>query len=163
MSPEFSDVTKKRLEEVIARYPKKNAALLPVLHLVQQEVGFISAAEEEQVAALLEIKPIQVREVVTFYTMYNRQPIGKYHIQVCSNLTCSLLGAQTLIDYLKEKLGIELGETTEDKKFTLETVNCLGACALAPIMVVDGDYYGQTTMKKVDSILKTYKKGDKKE
>ena len=153
MSPEFSDVTKKRLEEVIARYPKKNAALLPVLHLVQQEVGFISAAEEEQVAALLEIKPIQVREVVTFYTMYNRQPIGKYHIQVCSNLTCSLLGAQTLIDYLKEKLGIELGETTEDKKFTLTTVECLGACEQAPCMMVNYDYYGDLDQNRIDEIL----------
>ena len=153
MSPEFSDVTKKRLEEVIARYPKKNAALLPVLHLVQQEVGFISAAEEEQVAALLEIKPIQVREVVTFYTMYNRQPIGKYHIQVCSNLSCSLLGAETLIDHLKEKLGIELGETTEDQKFTLTTVECLGACEQAPCMMINYDYYGDLDQNRIDEIL----------
>jgi NADH-quinone oxidoreductase E subunit len=153
MSPEFSEQTKKRLEEVIARYPQKRAALLPILHLVQQEVGNISSTEEKQVADLLEIKPIQVREVVTFYTMYNRQPVGKYHIQVCSNLSCSLLGAQTLIDYLKEKLGIELGETTEDKKFTLTTVECLGACENAPCMMVNYDYYGNLDKNTIDEIL----------
>jgi len=153
MSPEFSELTKKRLEEVIARYPQKKAALLPILHLVQQEVGNISSVEEKQVADLLEIKPIQVREVVTFYTMYNRQPVGDYHIQVCSYLSCSLLGAQTLVDYLKEKLGIELGETTEDKKFTLTTVECLGACEHAPCMMVNYDYYGNLDKKKIDEIL----------
>ncbi len=153
MSPEFSEQIKKRLEEVIARYPQKSAALLPMLHVVQQEVGYISSAEEKQVADLLEIKPIQVREVVTFYTMYNRQPVGQYHIQVCSNLSCSLLGAQTLIDYLKEKLGIELGETTEDKKFTLTTVECLGACEHAPCMMVNYDYYGDLDKKTIDEIL----------
>jgi len=153
MSPEFSELTKKKIEEVIARYPQKRAALLPILHLIQQEVGNISSAEENQVADLLEIKPIQVREVVTFYTMYNRKPVGKYHIQVCSNLTCSLLGAQTLVDYLKEKLGIELGETTEDKKFTLTTVECLGACEHAPCMMVNYDYYGDLDKKTIDEIL----------
>jgi len=153
MSPEFSEMTKKRLEEVIARYPLKRAALLPILHLIQQEAGYISAAEEKQVADLLEIKPIQVREVVTFYSMYNRLPVGKYHIQVCSNLSCSLLGAQTLVDYLKEKLGIELGETTEDKKFTLTTVECLGACEHAPCMMVNYDYYGNLDEKTIDKIL----------
>ena len=153
MSPEFSTSTKKRLDEVIARYPKKEAALLPILHLVQQEVGFISSAEEKQVADLLGINPIQVREVVTFYTMYNRQPIGKYHIQICSNLTCSLLGAQTLIDYLQEKLGIGLGETSADKRFTLTTVECLGACEHAPCMMVNYDYYGSLDQNKIDEIL----------
>ncbi len=153
MSPEFSDSVKKKIEEVVARYPQKKAALLPVLHLVQQEIGYLSASEEKQVADLLEIKPIQVREVVTFYTMYNRQPVGKYHIQVCSNLTCSMLGAQSLIDYLKEKLGIELGETTEDKRFTLSTVECLGACEYAPCMMVNFDYYGNLDKKTIDEIL----------
>jgi NADH-quinone oxidoreductase subunit E len=153
MSPEFSEQTKKKLEEVITRYPQKRAALLPILHIVQQEIGNISSAEEKQVADLLEIKPIQVREVVTFYTMYNRQPVGQYHIQICSNLSCSLLGAQTLIDYLKEKLGVGLGETTEDKKFTLTTVECLGACENAPCMMVNYDYYGNLDKNTIDEIL----------
>jgi NADH-quinone oxidoreductase E subunit len=153
MSPEFSDQIKKKIAEIITRYPHRRAALLPVLHLIQEEVGYISAAEEKQVADLFEIKPIEVREVVTFYTMYNRQPLGKYHIQVCSNLSCSLLGAQNLIDYLKEKLGIDLGETTPDKKFTLTTVECLGACEHAPCMMVNFDYYGKLNKKTIDEIL----------
>ena len=153
MSPEFSELTKKKIEEVIARYPQKKAALLPVLHLVQNDIGYISASEEKLVADLLEIKPIKVREVVTFYTMYNRKPVGKYHIQVCSNLTCSLLGAQTLIDHLKEKLGIGLGETTENKRFTLSTVECLGACEHAPCMMINYDYYGNLDKKTIDEIL----------
>jgi NADH-quinone oxidoreductase subunit E len=153
MSPEFSDQIKKKIAEIITRYPHRRAALLPVLHLIQEEVGYISAAEEKQVADLFEIKPIEVREVVTFYTMYNRQPLGKYHIQVCSNLSCSLLGAQNLIDYLKEKLGVDLGETTPDKKFTLTTVECLGACEHAPCMMVNFDYYGKLNKKTIDEIL----------
>jgi len=153
MSPKFSDSTKKKIEEVVSRYPQKEAALLPVLHLVQQEIGYISAAEEERVAELLGIKPIKVREVLTFYTMYNRRPVGKYHIQVCSNLTCSMLGAQTLIDYLKQKLKIAVGETTEDKRFTLSTVECLGACEHAPCMMVNFDYYGNLDKKTIDEIL----------
>jgi len=153
MSPEFSEKTKKAVKEILARYPRKEAAILPVLHLAQQEFGCISSEEEKLIADLLEVKPIKVREVVTFYTMLNREPLGKYHIQVCSSLSCSLLGAERLIDYLKRKLGIELGETTEDKKFTLSTVECLGACEQAPCMMVNFDYYGFLDKKKIDEIL----------
>ena len=157
MSPEFSDRTKKSIDKIVARYPRKEAAILPVLHLTQQEFGHISDEEEKLVAELLGIKPIEVREVVTFYTMLNQRPVGKYHIQICSNLSCSLLGAESLIDYLKEKLGIELGETTEDKKFTLSTVECLGACEQAPCMMVNFDYYGHLDKKKIDKILDNLK------
>ena len=103
MSPEFSEKTKKRIEEIVAHYPRKEAAILPILHLAQKEFGCISQEEEKQVAEILELKPIQVREVVTFYTMLNQKPVGKYHIQVCSNLSCSLMGAHSLLDYLKDK------------------------------------------------------------
>lgn len=153
MSPEFSAQTKKKLEEIISRYSCKEAAILPVLHLTQKEFGCISKEEEKLVAELLGIKPIQVREVVTFYTMLNQKPIGKYHIQICSNLSCSLLGAESLIDYLKEKIGIKPGETTPDKKFTLSTVECLGACEMAPCMMINFDYYGNLDKKKIDKIL----------
>ncbi len=153
MSPEFSDKIKKQMQDVIAHYPEKKAALLPVLHIAQQEFGFIGEDTERMVAGLLDIKPIQVREVITFYTMYNRQPVGKYHIQVCSNLTCSMLGAESLIDYLKKKFKIGLGETTEDKKFTISTVECLGACEKAPCMMVNFDYYGDLDPGKIDKIL----------
>ena len=153
MSPELTDRTKQKIEEIASRYASKEAALLPVLHLVQREVGFISPQEEKQVAHLLDIKPIKVEEVVTFYTMYNKEVIGKYHVQVCSNLSCSLLGSELLIDQLKDKLGIGVGETTTDKKFTLTTVECLGACEQAPCMMINFDYYGNLDKEKIDDIL----------
>lgn len=153
MSPEFSEQTKKRIKEVISRYPKKEASLLPVLHLTEQEFGFIPVEAERAVAKMLRIKPIRVREAVTFYTMLHSEKVGKYNIQVCSNLTCSILGAEKLIDYLKEKLKIEPGETTADNKFTLSTVECLGACEEAPCMQINFDYYGNLDEKRIDSIL----------
>ncbi len=153
MSPEFREETKKKIKEVVARYPRKEAAILPVLHITQKEFGYISAKEEKLVAQVLGIEPIRVRELVTFYTMLNQEPLGKYHIQVCSNLSCSLLGADKLIDYLKEKLYVEPGETTKDKKFTLSLVECLGACEQAPCIMINFDYYGDLDKKKIDEIL----------
>ncbi len=153
MSPEFSEQTKKKIKEVISRYPKMEASLLPVLHLTQQEFGYIPVEAERAVAKILRIKPIRVREAVTFYTMLHSQKRGKYHIQVCSNLTCSILGAEKLIDYLMEKLKIKPGETTPDNKFTLSTVECLGACEEAPCMQINFDYYGNLDKKTIDSII----------
>jgi len=153
MNPEFSERTRKKIDKIVARYPQKEAAILPLLHITQQEFGFISPDSEKLVAEILGIKPIRVREVVTFYTMLNREPIGKYYIQVCSNLSCALLGSEKLIDYLKEKLGIEPGQTTKDKKFTLSLVECLGACEQAPCMMINFDYYGYLDKKKIDKIL----------
>lgn len=153
MSPEFSAQTKKKIEEILARYPRKEAAILPILHLTQGEFGYISDVEEKLVAQVLGIKPIKVREVASFYTMLNREPVGKYHIQICANLSCYLTGAEKLIDYLKDKLGIEPEQTTPDKKFTLTTVECLGACEQAPSMMINFDYYGNLDKKKIDEIL----------
>jgi NADH-quinone oxidoreductase E subunit len=153
MNPGFSERTRKKIDKIVARYPQKEAAILPLLHITQQEFGFISPDSEKLVAEILGIKPIRVREVVTFYTMLNREPIGKYYIQVCSNLSCALLGSEKLIDYLKGKLGIEPGQTTKDKKFTLSLVECLGACEQAPCMMVNFDYYGNLDKKKIDKIL----------
>lgn len=153
MSPEFSAQTKKKVEEIISHYPRKQAALLPVLHIAQREFDYISPETEKLVAGLLGIKPIKVREAVTFYSMLLSKPIGKYHLQVCSNLSCSITGAEKMIEYLKEKLKIEVGETTPDGKFTLSTVECLGACEYAPCMQVNCDYYGNLTKKEIDSIL----------
>jgi len=155
VSPEYSAALRKKIDEVASLYPKKRAALLPVLHLVQQEVGFIAAAEEHFVAAALGLKPIKVREVVTFYTMFLRRPIGKYHLQVCSNLSCSLLGAGSLLDHLQRKLGIGVGETTADGRFTLSEVECLGACEQAPCLMVNFDYQGQMDKDKIDRLLES--------
>jgi NADH-quinone oxidoreductase subunit E len=153
LSPEYSSSLRLKIDEVAARYPKKGAALLPVLHLVQREVGCITAEEERFVAKALGIEPMKVREVVTFYTMFLRRPIGKYHLQVCSNLSCSLLGSGPLLDYLQQKLGVGAGETTADGRFTLSTVECLGACEQAPCLMVNFDYQGQLDREKIDSIL----------
>ena len=153
MSPEFSEKTRKKIEEIVARYTQKEAAILPVMHIIQQEFGSISAEEEKKIARILGIKPIRVRELVTFYTMFYRKALGKYHIQVCSNLSCSLLGSEKLIDHIKEKLNIEPGETSKDKKFTLSLVECLGACEQAPCMMVNFEYHGNLDKKKIDKIM----------
>jgi NADH-quinone oxidoreductase subunit E len=153
MSAAFSDALEQKIKDVLSSYPDNAAALLPVLHLVQREFGYISENEEKRVAELLGITQVRVKEVISFYTMFNRKPVGKYHIQICSNLTCSLLGAESLIEYLSKKLGIKVGQTTSDKKFTLSTVQCLGACEMAPCMMINFDYYGHLDKKKIDKIL----------
>lgn len=144
----------KRIEALAGRYPHKRAALLPVLHLVQKECGFISSEAEEAVAGLLGIRPIQVREVVTFYTMFFRRPVGRFHIQVCSNLTCSLLGGEKLLARLQEKLGIKPGETSPDGKFTLSSVECLGACEQSPCLIVNENLLGNLDPAALDELLK---------
>ncbi len=153
MSPAYSPGLLRKIDELIGRYPKKEAALLPVLRLVQDEVGCIGPEEEKFVAGLLDLKPMRVREVATFYTMILTRPQGRYHIQVCHNLSCTLLGATTVLDYLKDRLGIGVGETTPDGKFTLSTVECLGACEMAPCLMVNSDYHGRVDRQRIDEIL----------
>ena len=155
MSPEYSASLRRKIDEVAALYPQKRAALLPVLHLVQREVGCITAEEERFVALALGLKPMKVREVVTFYTMFLRRPIGRYHLQVCSNLSCSVLGAGSLLDYLQEKLSVGVGETTADGRFTLSTVECLGACEQAPCLMVNFDYLSRMDREKIDRLLES--------
>lgn len=157
MSAELSPQTKKKIDDLLVHYPKKEAALLPVLHLVQQEFGAITREEEQLVAALLNVKPIRVREVVTFYTMLRQERQGRYLLQVCSNLTCTLAGSERLIDYLKRRLGVGVGETTPDNRFTLSTVECLGACDQAPCMMVNLDYHTGLTEDKIEKILESLK------
>lgn len=153
MSPQFSEASQKEIEKIVSRYPHKEAALLPVLELALREFGRISADEEKLVASILDIKPIQVRKVVTFYSMINQKEVGKYHIQVCTNLSCTLMGAESLLEHIRKKLGIEPGQVTEDGKFSLSTVECLGACETAPCMMVNFEYYGNLDKKKIDTIL----------
>jgi NADH-quinone oxidoreductase subunit E len=153
MSREFSPDLIERIEAVKTRYPSPQAALLPVLHLVQNETGFITAAEERAVASILGIPPIKVREVVTFYTMFTRRPLGRFHLQVCSNLSCSLADGEKILRHIQAKLGIGVGETTPDGKYTLTAVECLGACEQAPCMMVNYDYHGILDPEKVDRIL----------
>jgi NADH-quinone oxidoreductase subunit E len=153
MNAALSEALAKKIDELAARYPVKQAALLPVLHLVQNEKGFLSPGDEQAVAARLGILPIKVREVVTFYTMFHRAPVGKYHIQVCTNLSCSLAGGDGLVEHLKARLGIPLGGTTADGRFTLTGVECLGACETAPCLMINFDYYGNLDAAGIDRIL----------
>ena len=157
MSREFTPALKERIEGVLAHYPNKQAGLLPVLRLVQSEKGFISAEDERIVAALLGLRPIKVREVVTFYTLFARKPLGKFHIQVCSNLSCSLAGGERILEHLKARLGLRIGQMTPDGKYTLTEVECLGACEQAPCMMVNFDYYGNLDPEKIDQILEGLK------
>jgi NADH-quinone oxidoreductase E subunit len=143
----------KRVEDLLRRYPKKEATLLPVLHLVQREKGFISPEAEEWVAATLGIPALQVREVLSFYTLLRRKPAGKYVIQVCRNISCTLAGSEDILEHLEQKLGVRPGETTADGKYTLMTVECLGNCDHAPCLMVNDDDYGPVGRDAVDGIL----------
>jgi NADH-quinone oxidoreductase subunit E len=153
MSAGLSDALKVRAAALAGRYPRKQAALLPVLHAVQGELGRITPEAERDVAALLDIKPIQIREAVTFYTMFRRNPIGRYHLQVCDNLSCGLRGSGAVLAHLSRRLGIAPGQTTADGKFTLTTVECLGACENAPCLMVNFDYHGNIDPDAVDRLL----------
>jgi NADH-quinone oxidoreductase E subunit len=153
MSAAFTPELAAKIAALAARYPAKPAALLPVLHLVQNEKGHISADDEREVAGLLGLAPVKIREVVTFYTMFRRAPVGRYHIQVCTNLSCFLAGGDALAAHLEAKLGVRLGGTTPDGKFTLTGVECLGACEKAPCLMINFDYYGDLDADKVDSLL----------
>lgn len=154
MSIEFTPENKKRLEEILLRYPTKRAAMLPTLWLAQRQFGWISNEAMEYVARLLSLPVVKVFEVVTFYTMFNRKPVGKYHIQLCRTLSCELCGKEEILNHLKKKLGIGIGETTADGRFTLSEVECLGSCGTAPMLQLNDDYHENLTVEKVDEILK---------
>ncbi len=153
MAVEFSAEAKRELEEILKHYPNKQAALLPALHLAKREFKQITPEVMEYIGNLLDVPPIKVMDTVSFYTMFPREKEGKYVIQVCSTLSCSLMGAESVVEYIKKKLKIDVGETTPDGKFTLKKVECLGSCGTAPVMQINDDYYEQLTEEKIDQIL----------
>lgn len=153
MAVEFSENAKKELEKIMGRYPNRQAALLPALYLAQREFGYLSDEAIICLSRAMDIPKARIFGVATFYTMFNRKPVGKYLIQVCANISCAMVGASGLFEYLSEKLGIKEGETTKDAKFTLVKVECLGACAEAPMMQINDDYHGNLTKEKVNKIL----------
>ena len=157
MGLEFSTATLQRFNEVVSRYPKKEAAMIPVLYLAQREFGYLSPEAIEYIAKLMDLSPARVYGVVTFYTMLNMKPVGKYHIQVCRTLPCALVGAEKITALLRSKLGIQVGETTPDGKFTLSEVECLASCGTGPMMQINDDYYENLTQEKVDEILRSLK------
>ena len=153
---QFSLEKLNRVGEIINRYPqgKQKSALLPILHLAQDEFGgWLDTPVMDYVATLLKIEPIEVYEVASFYSMYNLKPVGKYLFEVCQTGPCMLNGSDQIIDYIKQKLNIEIGETTADGLFTLKTVECLGACGYAPMMQLGKTYREHLTKEKVDAII----------
>lgn len=153
MSAAFSGQAMREFERILSRYPNREAAILPALYLCQQEFGHVSDEGIVYVAGLLELPPARIEGVATFYTMYNRKPVGRYHVQICRNLPCSLMGAEHLVEHLSKTLGVKPGETTADGRFTLTTVECLGSCGTAPVMQVNDDYYENLTGDAIDAIL----------
>jgi NADH-quinone oxidoreductase subunit E len=148
-SPEFEQ----RVDALVQRYPEPKAAMLMVLWEVQKEKGWIDAGSEAWVAERLGASPAHVHGVVSFYTMYKQRPMGRHHIQVCTTLSCMLRGSDELVDHLKSKLGIAEGEVTEDGKFSLVRVECLGSCGTAPMLQLNDDYHEDLTHEAVDRLL----------
>lgn len=159
--PMFNDIQRKEFDRLVARYPegKQKSALLPVLHLAQDAFGgWLSPETMDYVASLLQLKPIEVYEVATFYSMYNLKPVGRYMFEVCQTGPCMLRGSDDIIAYIGNKLGIKPGETTADGLFTLKTVECLGACGYAPMMQLGKNYREHLTKEKVDAIIEECRK-----
>ncbi len=141
------------MDKITSHYEHKQAALLPVLHLVQEKEGLISPESEKAIAEYLGIPIVHVHEVVSFYHLFRQRPKGKCHFAVCQTTSCALLGAEEIIEYIKKKLGIQSGETTPDGKFSLSVVECLGACEIAPMMQCNREYMGSLTKEKVDTLI----------
>ncbi len=149
----FSDEILKEVDAIVAKYPDPRSALMPILHLAQRELGWVSPEAQEWAAERLELTPAMVMGVTTFYTMYNTAPVGKHLLQLCRTLSCELRDSPSIRERIKERLGIGPGETTEDGRFTLVEVECLGACGTAPAMMVGEDYHENLTPERVDEIL----------
>jgi len=149
----FSEQNLKKIEELRRRYPTSKALILPVLWIAQEQFGWISPETMEYVARLLDLPFGHVYGVVTFYTMFNTKPVGKYHLQICTNVSCQLLGAEKLMEHICNRLDIKVGETTDDKKFTVSEVECLGSCGTAPMIQVNDDFRENLTEEKIDELL----------
>ena len=149
----WSAETDELISRLLGNYPESMAALLPVLTAVQREKNWLSLATMDLIAERLELSKRHVYGVATFYTMYNTEPVGKWHLQLCQNLSCSLVGGVQILAHLEKKLGIGTGQTTADKRFTLTTVECLGSCGTGPVLQINDVYHENLTIEKVDEIL----------
>ena len=149
----FSEENLKKVEELRKRYPTSQALTLPVLWLAQEQFGHISEETMKYVANLLDVPFGHILGVVTFYTMFHRERCGKHHIEVCTNVSCMLRGSGQIVNHLEKKLRISMGETSEDKKWTLSEVECMGSCGTAPMFAIGEEYYENLTLDKVDEIL----------
>ncbi len=150
----LSEQSLARMKEVATKYPSRKSAVLPALTIAYRQIGHLDDDIYIEISRAIDIPAVEIAEAATFYTMFPKQPRGKYLIQVCHNISCALLGADGLITYLEQKLGIVKGETTPDNLFTLVSVECLGSCATAPMMQINNDYFENLTRERVDQILK---------
>jgi len=153
----YSPEIEKKIDEYISHYPVKRSAILPALHLAQIEHGYVTDEDVQYLARRLDMRVNEVEEVVTFYSMYSRKPIGQYKLQVCRTLSCNLAGCDKITEQINHKLGIKVNETTPDGKFTLQEVECLGYCDLAPVLQVNFDYYEQITPERTEEIIEKLK------
>lgn len=149
----FTSEVKQKADQICSQYPVKRAAALPVMHLVQETYGSISAEAELEIADYFQIPAADVRELMTFYTLFYSKPKGKCHVQMCRTLSCALKGAKELAQYVEEKLGIKSGETTSDGLFSFDRVECLGACEMAPMAKVNKEFAGPLTKEKLEVLL----------
>jgi NADH-quinone oxidoreductase E subunit len=159
----FDQETEKKADELVSRYPYPRGAVMPLLHIVQEKLGFVTPEGELWVAEKLGLPPAYVHGVTTFYTMYRTSECGKYLLQVCTTVSCMLRGVDNLVEHVKNKLGIEMGETTPDGMFTLVGVECLGSCGTAPMMQINDDYYEDLDIERVDQILDALARGERPE
>jgi len=151
--PHFSDARLDEIKSLIARYPAPQSTLLPVLHMAQQDFGYLSMEVQQMVADVLGLRLMAVREVVTFYTMFREQPCGQYLLEVCTNASCMLNGANELVSHMCDKLGIEIGGTTPDGMFTVTEVECAGACAGAPVVQINNEYHENVDAAHIDTFI----------
>ncbi|MGB2869325.1 MAG: NADH-quinone oxidoreductase subunit NuoE [Bacteroidota bacterium] len=150
----FTEENLKKLEELKKRYPTTQALTLPVLWLAQEQFGYISEETMKYVAKLLNVTYGHILGVVTFYTMFHSKPVGKRHIEVCTNVSCMLRGSEKIVNHLEHRLGIHCGETSNDGQWTLSETECMGSCGTAPMVAVGEKYYENLTPDKVDQVLK---------
>ncbi len=149
----LSDSLKAKFDQVIARYPVKRSAIVPLLLFAQDEIGCVSDEAIEEIARQVEVRPIEVMEDISYYSMLHRHPIGRYNLQVCTNISCMLRGGEQIFEYCSKRLAIGHKQTTPDGRFSLEEVECIGACCGAPAMQVNYDYYENLTPEKIDALL----------
>ncbi len=153
MALAFSPEAERQIDAICARYPDRYAALIPTLYVAQREFGYLTAEAMSLVATRLELPEAKVINTATFYTMLRKKPVGRYHLQVCKNVACYLRGSDNIFDAIQKKLGIGVGETTADNKFTLEAVECLASCGTGPAMMVNEDYHERLTPASVEALL----------
>jgi len=151
----FSPAVEAEIDRHLAKYPVKRSAILPLMFIVQRERGFLDPPGVAYLAKRLALRITDIWEVATFYSMIHTEPIGKYHIQVCRTLSCKIMGAGKITEYCSQKLGIKLGETTADGRFTLSEVECLGSCGTAPMFQINFDYYENLTPEKAGQVLES--------